>query len=319
MISLPTWLSLALLGVFFWSIVNLLDKIIIERLVKQPITIAILDTIISASPALVILCVTPQPWLWSLLSLPVLFAGILFSVFLLTYFVALKQVDVFNVVLLFQLIPIFAIIIGVTIFDETVTYTNLIGVILILLGTLLINKSDRPDRKLSSAELQPTTPSKPRGAVSYKPLILLTVGLLFLVASSTLQKFSVSFLSTLSVFALLRIGALIMIPLWLLSSNTRHDFIITIRLLRPKTISIIISMSVFNVFAEFLVIAAYASGPYSLVAVVPSVQPLFVLLLTLLINTLAPYTIPDVNTGGKIWIRLSAACGVIFGVYLIDY
>jgi len=313
----PSWLVLAIAAALAWATTNLLDKVIVERLIRRPSTIIVVDSFLSAAIAMAGWIVLGIPLASAADSFPALLSGLLTAAFTFTYFVALKKVDASTVAVILQAVPVFSVIAGVVLFDEHLELWGWVGVGLILAGTLLA-VVDYPGARLNV--FLGTDGDSGSGIA----LLGLGLGAVMVTGAYSLQKLSLEPVGLYGVFALSRVGTLPVALGLLANSNIRTDLgYIGRHVLTFERDSLrywpILCQAFLNMLGVYLIIAAYELGPLALVVPAASIQPLFVVVLTLTLNSIRPATIPDRSTRESFWTRVLAIFAVIVGIFVLSW
>lgn len=137
--------TLGIVATFFWSLVNVIDKYLVEKFCKGG-SIGSLLILSSFFPALLVplsLFFSEHPTDFLNFSLPqiaiLIFSGCLTTVWMYFYFSALHDDDVSVVAPLFQLTPVFALILGIFVLGELPTTLQISCAGLILVGSLILS------------------------------------------------------------------------------------------------------------------------------------------------------------------------------------
>lgn len=137
--------TLGIVATFFWSLVNVIDKYLVEKFCKGG-SIGSLLILSSFFPVLLVplslfLSEHPTDFLnFSPLQIAILiFSGCLTTTWMYFYFSALHDDDVSIVAPLFQLTPVFALIIGFFVLGELPKYIEIFCAGLILIGSLILS------------------------------------------------------------------------------------------------------------------------------------------------------------------------------------
>lgn len=303
------WLIWALGAAFVWAIANLLDKVVLERYLSNPILYVVLDGFIGIFPIIGIIFFNKHNFgnLW-IISAGFL-TGILFSIFSYFYYRSLKSSDVSTVAIVVQTIPIFSTIWGFIFFDEKYTLMRYLGIAIIIFSTFLVS-------------LQP----KNKGSTLFTNKSMVPVSLLLLASflmsvNYALQKMGLEYTNTFDFYMWGRLGSLTASIFVICFSNIRQDVTSVIKSLFMQSkkigLSLILIQNLINLIGIYAILMAYQSGPISLVATAASIQPLFVIIVTLLINKIFKGSIPDKHTGTMLPFRLSSVFLIVLGAFLI--
>lgn len=138
-IYIMLWILFAIIANVLFAISNLIDKFLIEKRVKDPLTLTIFGGWIDLFFALALFLTHGFHILgiWQIAIL--LISGILIEIALIPYFKALSLEDASRISPLFQSVPVFVLLFSYLFLKETLTYRQLVGYMLILLGSLIVS------------------------------------------------------------------------------------------------------------------------------------------------------------------------------------
>ena len=132
-------LFFAIISPFLWGFVNIFDKYIIVKKVRNPISFTTIASIISFIISLILIFLLD----WSEISykamLVPIFTGILYGFQVLLYYYFLKKEDVSTLVGFVYTYPLFVAILSFFFLNEILSITSYIGMILILTGVLMLS------------------------------------------------------------------------------------------------------------------------------------------------------------------------------------
>lgn len=136
-----TWFWIALIGPFLYAVTNYIDKILLEKYFKDGGvgTILIFSGLASAVVLPFVLLIDPTVLdmdLRSILTLAIV--GCLNALLLFLYLKALEDDEVSIAVIFYQLVPVFAFVLGYIILGETLTTLQVISMLVIILGTSIV-------------------------------------------------------------------------------------------------------------------------------------------------------------------------------------
>lgn len=307
-VLMTEWLLLALLAAGMWGMVNVIDKIIVEKHITNPLIYLIFSGVYGLIPAVFLAILGIQSVSISIIFLSML-TGVILIAYTYLYFKALQYSDTSVVVSLLQMIPIFSLLWGYLFFGEVFGPLTYVGIVLILAGATLISipskieKSniDRGWKKLVSYAMLLMIPSTFLASIGY-----------------AIQNYTVEYGNSATIFFWGRIGALLSIGILFLSKKLRDETLITLRKVGLKINLTVITNEIISVVAVFAVIYAYSIGSLSLVSTTLSIQPFFAISFVLIINSLRKNTIPD-NTTKKVFLkRIIYISMLVIGVYLLS-
>lgn len=296
------WLIYALLGTAIWSVNNFLDKFILEKHIKKVGALTIVFIIANFIIALFIFAVHGITVLQFQSSVMIILAGMFQIVVFLSYFKALSLDETSRVVPLFQLIPVFALVLGALFLGEFLNFTTLIGFLFVFIGGFTLST-----KKVSWDIL------RPEPAFWYMIIASLSsaaIGILFRLV--VLQN---DFWTTFA-YESLGVGLggfiLFLIPIY------RSQFIDTISSLEKKVYGIVALNEIIFVLGKLGPRFALTLAPVALVTVINGLQPFFILLYGFILTLVAPYIIRE-NISKKILLKKTFSILLIFlGMYLIS-
>ena len=284
-----------------WSITSLIDKIVISKnYIKNPLVYIVLNGLMNILLIFLLLFVSFEP-LKLTDFLIVFFSGIVFSASVILYYKAVQYDDISKVIILFQLGPIFVLILSFLFLGEILTENHFIGFIFLLgAGIIVSHKRAEKSFKLSRA--------------FYYMLIAAFLGAISAVGA----KYIYSITSFWSAFLWLRLSGFTALLVLLLPS-IRQDSLKTFKLMKPK----IKGLMVFKMVIDFsaFIFAGYAllNGSVSLViALGSSLLPLFVFILTLITSIYLPKLIKEEINKKAILTKLLAIVLIIIGIVFVN-
>jgi len=283
------WILLAVLTALTLSIVNVIDKFVLSKIVKNPYVPAIYLGILSFLAGIVILAWRGQSLSWLTLILS-LISGAFYCISTILYFHAVKREEISRVVPLFYLNIIFVAFLGAWWFGEIFTFITYIGIGLLILGAILINFKDRL-------------------AIGTAFWLMLTSAL-FLALSRVLMKYVLGSADYWTVFAWGRIGMfLICIPaIFLYFKELRSSF---------SHVIILSSSEILNIVGVLLLTVAVSLAPVTLVGSLTTLQPLFLFFIALMISYFKPSLIFETLNWKQILIKVVSIGIIVVGVILI--
>lgn len=137
-----TWFFIASIGPFLYAITNHIDKILLEKYFKEGGvgTLLLFSSLLSILAVPIIFLIEPNVLHISLLNaLFLIIIGILDLLVLFCYFMALKNDEASIVIVFYQLVPVFGVLLGYLILDEVLTHIQFIAMVIIILGTSIIS------------------------------------------------------------------------------------------------------------------------------------------------------------------------------------
>ncbi|MBU0612930.1 DMT family transporter [Patescibacteria group bacterium] len=132
-----TWVILTIAAAFLWSVINVVNKFLVEKHIKEPMVFLV------AFGLLGILILLAIPFIdfsipSSMLLLLIFVTGGIYMYAVFPYFIVLRYEEVSRVIALWQLSPIFVFFISFAILGETLTYMQAIAFSLLVFGGMLV-------------------------------------------------------------------------------------------------------------------------------------------------------------------------------------
>jgi len=265
---IPLWVWLALITSLIFGAVNILDKTILWRFQLSPWVYFALDGFIGIIPMLLIL-LGDNPFLlrpeWIILGLC---SGVALAGFNLLYFFALELSDVSIIVLLLQTTPVFATIWGVIFLHEYYTRIVYFGMISVLVGISLTvlsqsssNKGKQPFSKIITA-----------AALMAAATFLLSI-------SDLLSAITLKYSTILAVYFWQRVS------LVLLSFFVILIMWAKIKILSYQPIVLTSLVEILLAVGLFTLTSALAQGPLGIVSLLTSMQPVWVVIISLVLSS----------------------------------
>jgi uncharacterized membrane protein len=294
------WILLGILAQASVSVANFTDKIILEKYIKDSSVVFLFSGATAFIVGLVI-------WIWQ--GFPVfppgetlicLLAGVCLQFYLLPYFKALDEDDPSKVLILFQLVPVFTLIMSWIFLHESISGRQLIGFGLLLISGILVSSKAGIDyRKLP------------------KSFWLMVISCLLFASSLVLFKFVVDIQTLWDSLAYEGLGMGLGVLLTLLHSGFRKKAVKVVKHLIPMGwLSLGIS-EFFYIIYRLVFGIALSLGPASLVSVMEGVQPVILLIYGVFLTTYFPKVIEEDISIGMIRKKLIAIVGVFVGLYLV--
>ncbi len=267
-----SWLVYALLAPLIFTIVNFVDKLILEKHVRNPASMSPYIAVMALISGCVLFVLTgfPVPPLYDVAI--VMFTGILVAVGALLYYRALSMEETSKVIVLIQIQPVMVLILSFLLLHETISFLQFVGFVLILGAAITLSAK------------------RGIGGVQFSSVfwMLLIVNFIWSL-SVVLFKFVVSgehfeqFLAYESWgFAL---GGLL---IFLFVSSVRNAFFESLRTIPKQALGIIAVNETVFLGAKLLTLAAVALGPTALVSVLGGTQVFFGIVAGWVLTVLVP-------------------------------
>lgn len=132
------WIILSLAGVAIWGANNIIDKIFLEKYIKNSSSATILMGLVGLLVSLSLLVFTGIPEFSTRDFLIIFASGLVLTLFALPYYKSLSLDDASRVVPVFQFIPIFYLLLAYIFLGESLQQKSLVGFLIVLVGSLFI-------------------------------------------------------------------------------------------------------------------------------------------------------------------------------------
>ncbi len=267
-----SWLIYALLAPLIFTIVNFIDKLILEKHVHNPSSMPPYLAIMAFLSGCVLWVVTGFPMLPFRDVAIVMFTGILTAVGALLYYRALSMEETSKVIVLIQIQPVMVLILSFLLLHETITAIQFVGFILILGAAIALSVK------------------RGMGGIQFSKILWMLL--------------IVNFLWSLSVvlFKLVVVGdyfeqflpyeswgfALGGLLIFVFVSSVRNAFRESLRTIPRQALGIIAVNETIFLAAKLLTLAAVALGPTALVSVLGGTQVFFGIVAGWVLTILVP-------------------------------
>ncbi len=273
-----SWIVFATLAPALYAASTFIDRFLVEKKVKDYLFLSILSGAVALGAAVILFVVRGFPALNPFSVAIILISGILFEIALVPYYHAISLEDASRVAPLFQVIPVFVLVLSLFILHEVPTVSDLIGFVLLIGGAFVLAQEEggtgffRVDTFFWYAMLAAFLYAIP--------------GVLF--------KFVLSYANFWDTLAYEFLGgALGSIPLVLLRAADKERDGSDIRNLTADVWTLIVSNELIYIVARFFTFYAILLAPVYLVSAVGSVGPVFVFLYGIALSVWFPGVIRE--------------------------
>ncbi len=295
--EIPAWVFFALLHGFLLSIVNLFDKFILNRWVKDPVVPVILLGFIGLIFAGGVFLLQPVPLLSAWKYVIASAAGCAMFLVAFFYFHAAKIEEISRVVPWFFLSPLFVAVMASFFLGEIFGWKKYFGIALLLGGAMLISK---------------------RGKIRFRmerPYILMLLSALSMSVYLVIVKFMLQFMDYWILFAFTRLGLfLVLIPVTIRNWPKLTE---AVKDSQGKILWAIGSAESIALFGSLSLVIAASTGYVTLVNALASVQPFFVLLFSIILSRFFPHIIREEIQGKTILFKAAAVAMMFAGAVLV--
>lgn len=294
------WAGLAILAQAFASAANFTDKLVLEKYIKDTATVFIFSGFMSFLVGLAVFVIRGFPILPGVQILVALAAGICLQMYLLPYFKALDTDDASLVVVLFQLIPVFSLILSAVFLGERLLGNQLVGSGVILLSGILVS--------IKMGE---------KAKINKKAFGLMLVSSLIFAISTVLFKFVVDLQNLWDSLAYEGLGMGLGVLLALCYPGFYRRVKKEVEGLKIGGWGSLSLSESFYIVYRVLFAAAISLGSVTLVNVMGGFQPVFLVLFGWILTKHFPKLISEDISYKTMSRKLLAVAGVFVGLYLI--
>jgi len=295
-----SWFYLALLAPLIYAVVNLIDDNLLRFVYKGPYLAAAVSGVFGALPLISLFFVNWTPISMSLAGL-MLLAGFLTTIYYFFYFKSLAVESPSVVIAMLGLVPATLPILAYFYLDERLSAVQLIGFSIVLLASLGLAMTELKKFKFSAA------------------LVPVLIVVAILDVTSLLTKYVYERAEFYPAYMLFLVGlglGGIYFGLIMLFDSKKHDLSVFKKSIH-KLFVIFVMVELLAVAAEFTSSLAISRGAVSLVRVVEGIQPLYILLIALLLYPLSPKHFREAAEG-KLIKKFSLMILIVAGLYLIS-
>ena len=269
---MPVWILYSLLGTIIYVIVCFIDKYNLERQIKDYRGMAIYSAIVGFISGSILWVINGFPLLSVRDGVLVTLTGVLSIFSAAIYFYVMQQEQASKVIFLFQLIPVFVLILAVSFLHEPLTIKHLLGFFLILVPSLIVSQQG----------------NKFSFKIDKNTSLLIIVDLLVAV-SYVLFKFVVDAGSFSKVVAYESWGwAIGGGMMFTLLPSVRKAFITTTKNLKKSALVIIFGNETLYIASKLFIFLAVSLGSVYLVNVITGTQVLFGAILGVILTMAFP-------------------------------
>lgn len=299
------WFLISLLGTALFAVGNYIDKILISKYFKGGGVGAL-----AIYSALIGIFILPFPLIFdvdffspdSFTIGVMIFSGVIYLLGIIPYMYALTHDDTSTVVPIFQTIPIFSYILGYLFLNETIGLTKLLGMVLIILGSITIS--------LETVEA--------KMVFKTRSTLLMLLSSLFIAISAFLFKFVGIDHGFLVTSFWTYVGyTLLGVVLFILVKSYRIQFIKTLMVNSVKIVGINVANEVISIGGKMLQNLATLLAPLALAVSVNGFQPIFVLVYGVILTVFFPNLVKEVITKKHLILKVTSIAVIVFGAFMI--
>ncbi|MFH1505675.1 MAG: EamA family transporter [archaeon] len=292
-----SWVFLSILAALIWGVVNVVDKYVLTKWVKNPIVPVIFTGIIGITAGTIILLLHDFIPITGFNLALVIIAGIIHTTMTWLFFASVKYGEVSRVVPVFYLTPIFVLVLAAIFLGEVFSPIKYVGIALLIIGAIAVS-------------------------IKFPFKIELGKGFWFMFAAAiasaivaVMTKYLLNSSDYWTVFAYMKISSVfVLIPVLyfylpdLIAIGRKHG---------KKAITIMAANEAVNIFALFLFTIATAIGFVTLAQSLTSIQPFFVLLFAVTLSIFFPKILKEEVTRKTVILKVIAIAIVVVGAILV--
>ncbi len=300
-----TWVAFALLGPFIFTIVNYIDRVVVERYIRDPLAMPVYVAIASLIAGLILWVLNGFPILATNDFLIIMLAGISNAVAASFYFRAIVMDDTSKVVILMQMSPVAVLILSFIVLDYQILPVQFIGFVLVLGAALALSV---------------TTGAATIGQrIQFSRALWFVLGLvLFSAISNVLFKFVVDGSSFGRIVPYESFGmAFGGLLIYIFVPTIRQAFNNNLRSIPRSALLAVSASETVYIIAKLTVLTAISLGPVALVSVLSGTQVFYAILLGWLLTKLLPRLYNENIARGHILRKIFWALVLFVGVGLI--
>jgi drug/metabolite transporter (DMT)-like permease len=301
-----TWFFIALIGPLLYATTNYIDKFLLSKYFKEGGvgTILIFSSFLSAI-ALPFFFFADKTVLdvGFLEIIALCIVGILNTMVLLCYLLAIEEEEASVAVVFYQLIPVFGCILGYFVLGETLTKLQFLAITIIILGTTIISFEIDSENKFR---------------LRRKTIIFMVSAAFFWALGSVIFK-SVALQENLwrSLFWEHLMLMLIGIGIFTFMRPLRNNFLHALRSNSKKVLSLNVLNEFFFISGNIAVAFAYMLAPVGLVLLTESFQPIFVLAIGIFLTIFFPRISTEKIQAKHLLPKIIAICITGIGTYML--
>ena len=294
------WFYYTLVAMSIIGSLTLVDKMLVNNFIQDPVAFTMLVALSALVPFIGLLYFPLKPIAISTALLCIV-AGFIHTTYVYPYYRSLVFEEVSRVVPLWQLTPIFVLLLARMFLGEILSVPDYVAFILIIIGALFFSIKREQKFSLSSA------------------LYLMLISSIFVAIFTILAKFAFTVEDLFSAFLYIQMGIILSFVILFAKKEYRGRFLHAFTSI-PRFVCLI---AILDVAAGYVSFAAYSLavslGPVSLVSVVYAVQPVYVLLAATVIGIKYKSLIRERVTRWTFTQKLFGVALILIGIYIVNF
>jgi len=295
-----SWIWLAISSYLIWAFVNLIDKILVSKYVKDPLILNLIDTFFGTLLVVLYIILFKQISLlpWMILSI-VLISGVIRFVSYWLYYKGMQNEEASRVTMLMQLSPVFTLILAYFIVGERLGHLQIIAFILLLLGGIIASLHHE-EKKLKISPV-------------FWIMLLSSFGISL---SVVLLKFGFKINDFWTIMLWAMVGE--MIAIIVLSITAKKNLFSSFNKLNITAKITLLVGVVASSLAFILNSKALETGPASVISVLSVTNPLFVFILAIIASVFIPKIIKENINFKTVLLKVLALIFIFSGLVLLS-
>ena len=300
-----SWFFLALVGPFLYALTNHIDKVLLEKHFKEGGVGALLlvSSLLSALALPFLFLADPMVFSVGINNIIVLaVVGTLNILVLWFYLLAIREDEASIAVVSYQLVPVFGLVLGYLVLDETLTQKQLLAMAIILVGATVTSFEIDAENRFTFRRR--TVP------------LMLGAAFCWALGSVIFKAVALEENVLRSLFWEHLMLLLVGICLFFVRPCRIH-LLLAIRANSKPVLSLVVANEVLYMLGNFTFAFAYMLAPVALVLLAESFQPIFVLAIGVFLTVFFPNISSEKIQARHLWQKIIAVCITVFGAYLL--
>ena len=293
---MQTWILLAITYPFLYAFVNVIDKFLLEKKIKNFYSYSIITGMVWLASSIITWAIVGMPKLGPKVIFIGILAGVAYGIIFLMYFHLLTYAEVSRVIGMGYLYAAFVAVYARIFLGEMLSAIKYGAIALAILGTILLGMQ-RIKQKWRLGHL-------------FWFMILYAIILAIVDVS---DKYLLGYLTYWQTYAFFTLPLSIVLMLPAFSKKARKDLPNTMR----NWVAILI-VQILGIVGTFIFLKAASLAPIAIVSGLGTLQPMFVFLIMLLLSLFTPKLLKEVITPGAIAYKILGIAGVVIGAIILS-
>lgn len=295
------WIIPALVAPFINAIVNFVDKYLVSNRVRNYRALILYSTSVNFAIGAAAWAIAGFPIVGPAAAFYALASGFVLAVSTFLYFYMASKEEMSSVILMFQLVPVFVLVMAYFFLNEQLTAIQGAGFALILFAALMLS-FNRPLRAI----------------LSWRLIVAAFFADLFLAGSAILINKAIDSSSFFTILGYQGFGmGIAAIFFYSFFPNIRAAFWENYAARDIKAYGLIIMNEGLTVTYEWIAFFAYSIGPAALVSVAGGAQAFFGIVIGIILTLLFPNIVKEDISKENLLPKIIAAFILIIGLYLV--